>query len=260
LQFDTTGSGLNYTVFRMIGDLYKILNVPRTATSAEIKKAYRKLALVLHPDKTNGDQQKTAKYRVIAQAYATLSNETLRLEYDKSQGIYSFNSSSSSSSSGAPSSSSRHGSTWYQNVANAESRILDPSVPFNEREWNAAHYPEDEVIVVSPTNISYASMRNSSYSRMSVGIIRKSAAPPVNTATVPTGGGTNASSKVTAPKPKTGSYEGPSQSQQYIARKHKREQEAVLKAAGQWKPANKDTDVEYKVGRGKSGEEGCVIH
>ena len=59
-------------------DHYAALGVPRTATAAEIKQAFRKLASQHHPDK-GGD---TAKFQSIQAAYAVLGDEQKRAEYD----------------------------------------------------------------------------------------------------------------------------------------------------------------------------------
>lgn len=66
-------------------DYYKILGVPRTASQRDIKKAFRKLAQVWHPDKYRGDLPKEkveAKMGEINQAYEVLSNEELRARFD----------------------------------------------------------------------------------------------------------------------------------------------------------------------------------
>lgn len=60
-------------------DYYKILGVPRTATSAEIKKAFRKLARTHHPD-AGGDE---AKFKEINEAYEVLSDDKKRELYDQ---------------------------------------------------------------------------------------------------------------------------------------------------------------------------------
>ena len=60
-------------------DYYKILGVPRTATTDEIKKAYRKLARVNHPD-AGGDEE---KFKEINEAYEVLSDEKKRQIYDQ---------------------------------------------------------------------------------------------------------------------------------------------------------------------------------
>ena len=62
-------------------DYYEVLGVDRTATRDEIKHAYRKLALQFHPDK-NTEPGAAAKFRELAEAYAVLSDETKRKEYD----------------------------------------------------------------------------------------------------------------------------------------------------------------------------------
>lgn len=60
-------------------DYYKILGVPRTATTAEIKKAFRKLARTHHPD-AGGDE---AKFKEINEAYEVLSDDKKRELYDQ---------------------------------------------------------------------------------------------------------------------------------------------------------------------------------
>ncbi|KAF8254059.1 DnaJ-domain-containing protein [Wilcoxina mikolae CBS 423.85] len=65
-------------------DPYAILNVPSTSTAAEIRSAYRKLALKCHPDKVPVAERDTAhaKFQELAFAYAILSDETRRKRYD----------------------------------------------------------------------------------------------------------------------------------------------------------------------------------
>jgi DnaJ-class molecular chaperone len=62
---------------------YDALQVPPTATELEIKKAYRKLAIKLHPDKNPGDETAHAKFQEIGEAYQVLSDAQLRAAYDK---------------------------------------------------------------------------------------------------------------------------------------------------------------------------------
>lgn len=61
-------------------DFYEILNVPRNASDEDIKKAYRKLALKHHPDKTKDGSR--AAFQKIQEAYETLSDPQKRQDYD----------------------------------------------------------------------------------------------------------------------------------------------------------------------------------
>ena len=62
---------------------YDILGVPRNASLEEIKKAYRKLSLELHPDRHNNDPTKAEKYKNITAAYNILSNPNEKKNYDE---------------------------------------------------------------------------------------------------------------------------------------------------------------------------------
>ena len=66
-------------------DYYKSLGVPKDATAAEIKKAYRKLARVHHPDANNGGAKSEEKFKEISEAYDVLSDDKTRKEYDDAQ-------------------------------------------------------------------------------------------------------------------------------------------------------------------------------
>jgi len=64
-------------------DYYEILEVSRTATKAEIKKAYRRLAMKYHPDRNPGDKEAEEKFKLINEAYQVLSDDEKRAIYDK---------------------------------------------------------------------------------------------------------------------------------------------------------------------------------
>jgi DnaJ-domain-containing protein 1 len=65
-------------------EFYDLLGLPSSATADEIKKAYRKKAILLHPDKNPGDQDASSKFQKLGEAYQILSNPQLRISYDKS--------------------------------------------------------------------------------------------------------------------------------------------------------------------------------
>jgi len=65
-------------------DYYAALGVAKDATQAEIKKAYRKLARDLHPDK-GGDE---TRFKEVSEAYAVLSDEQKRAEYDEQRSLF----------------------------------------------------------------------------------------------------------------------------------------------------------------------------
>lgn len=64
-------------------DYYEVLSVPRNATSEEIKKSYRKLAMQYHPDRNHGNVQAEVMFKEAAEAYAVLSDPEKRAQYDQ---------------------------------------------------------------------------------------------------------------------------------------------------------------------------------
>lgn len=66
----------------MAEDYYKLLGVSKNAGKDEIKKAFRKLAMKFHPDKNKDDKSAEEKFKKINEAYAVLSNDEKRKQYD----------------------------------------------------------------------------------------------------------------------------------------------------------------------------------
>uniref|UniRef100_A0A8C6MSK3 RIKEN cDNA 4930503B20 gene n=1 Tax=Mus spicilegus TaxID=10103 RepID=A0A8C6MSK3_MUSSI len=65
---------------------YKVLGVPRNASSSDIKRAFHQLALQVHPDKNPGDKEAAEeKFKQVAEAYHILSDAKKRKDYDRSR-------------------------------------------------------------------------------------------------------------------------------------------------------------------------------
>ncbi|MFT4521913.1 MAG: molecular chaperone DnaJ [Bacteroidia bacterium] len=64
-------------------DYYEILGVSKNATEAELKKAYRKLAIQFHPDKNPDNSEAEEKFKEAAEAYEVLNNPDKRARYDR---------------------------------------------------------------------------------------------------------------------------------------------------------------------------------
>ena len=65
-----------------MANLYHALGVAENASSGEIKKSYRRLAKIYHPDKNPGDVESAEHFKVISDAYQVLSDTVKRANYD----------------------------------------------------------------------------------------------------------------------------------------------------------------------------------
>src|SRR3954454_11843736 len=66
-----------------MADYYQTLGVQRGASDAEIKTAYRKLAMTYHPDRNNGAKEAEEKFKEITEAYDVLRDPQKRAAYDR---------------------------------------------------------------------------------------------------------------------------------------------------------------------------------
>src|SRR6185369_1578072 len=64
-------------------DYYEVLEISKTASGEEIKKAYRKLAVKFHPDKNPGDKTAEERFKEVGEAYEALSDAQKRAAYDQ---------------------------------------------------------------------------------------------------------------------------------------------------------------------------------
>ena len=64
-------------------DYYEVLGVNRSAEQADLKKAYRRLAMKFHPDRNEGNADAEQKFKEIKEAYEVLSDPQKRATYDQ---------------------------------------------------------------------------------------------------------------------------------------------------------------------------------
>src|SRR3954469_13523930 len=64
-------------------DYYKLLEVPRNCSEADVKKAYRRLAMKFHPDRNPGDKSAEDKFKEAKEAYEILCDANQRAAFDR---------------------------------------------------------------------------------------------------------------------------------------------------------------------------------
>ena len=67
----------------MSKEYYSILGVSEAASADEIKRAYKKKAMELHPDRHGGDKGKEAEFKKLNEAYSVLSDDQKKAHYDR---------------------------------------------------------------------------------------------------------------------------------------------------------------------------------
>ena len=69
-------------------DFYKVLGISKDASTDDIKKAYRKLARELHPDRNGADAKAEERFKNVSEAYSVLSDTDKRKEYDEARALF----------------------------------------------------------------------------------------------------------------------------------------------------------------------------
>lgn len=158
-------------------DYYSVLGVKKDSSAAEIKKAYRRLAVKYHPDKNANDKKAEEKFKKISEAYYSLGDETRRKEYDNMRraGAYTGNFSSAQgfdfsdfiknfSGGGGFSSNSEYGDI-FQDIFSAGGRrgtrrtyyYSSDGHALNQRGYSAPQEVESDINAVLPIPAKLAS-------------------------------------------------------------------------------------------------------
>ncbi|MBK7099503.1 MAG: DnaJ domain-containing protein [Sphingobacteriales bacterium] len=124
-------------------DYYKILEIDPSATMDEIKRAYRRQALLFHPDKTQDDYEMKARFSLVKEAYETLTIRTLKEKYLNERWLLKANNKAFTNKIQTPS-----------DVLKSMLAFHQKSVFVNEFSMDKSTFKEELLSVLSDENIS----------------------------------------------------------------------------------------------------------
>lgn len=142
--------------------MYHILGVSRNAQKNEIKAAFKKLALQYHPDKNNGNKQYEEKFKLINEAYQTLSDDAKRAAYNQKWEYYQFHiqKSFSQSSSSTYQRPTAQGYTYSHNYSEQGRHYTRPVQPIKDKKSDYYFLAITLFVIIATASLLFGFLMN----------------------------------------------------------------------------------------------------